>query len=128
MKQQLNVRIPNLTRRQLDEIAELEAMTAGEVVALAVERLWQSIQQPQRPQPALTFDVYLAKIGYEINVCIGGKYAGFECRDFGEDRDIDESKQDFLIRFKGMLEGFRAGRPACPSCGWVRKEERDDNV
>lgn len=46
-KQQLNVRIPNLTRRQINEIAELEAMTPGEVVALAVERLWQSMQKEQ---------------------------------------------------------------------------------
>lgn len=46
-KQQLNVRIPNLTRRQLNNIAEREAMTPGEVVALAVERLWQEMKKEQ---------------------------------------------------------------------------------
>lgn len=40
-KRQLNVRINEMTRRQIDGLAERERMTAGEVVTIAVDRMYQ---------------------------------------------------------------------------------------
>lgn len=38
-KRQMNVRVNEVTRRQVREIAKMQNMTEGEVVALGVERL-----------------------------------------------------------------------------------------
>lgn len=40
-KRQLNVRINEMTRRQIDGLAERERMTAGEVVTIAVDRMYR---------------------------------------------------------------------------------------
>lgn len=47
-KQQLNVRIPNITRRQLDQIGEREQMTSGEIVTLAVDRLYAQLESEHK--------------------------------------------------------------------------------
>jgi len=49
-KQQLNVRIPDLTRDQIDRIARHENLTPGEVVLLAVDRLYQSKRHAMGPE------------------------------------------------------------------------------
>lgn len=41
MKRQLNTRVTKITREQVDEIAGEWEMTVGDVIALAVERLYQ---------------------------------------------------------------------------------------
>ena len=46
-KQQFNVGVPNITRRQVEKIAKCEGMTLGEVVAMAVDRLYQAEYRPQ---------------------------------------------------------------------------------
>ena len=43
-KQQLNVRIPDLTRDQIDALCKLFNMTPGELVAMAVDRIYQEEQ------------------------------------------------------------------------------------
>lgn len=49
-KQQLNVRIANLTRNQIDQIAERQNLTAGEVVMLAVDRMYREhVRADARP-------------------------------------------------------------------------------
>lgn len=55
MKQQLNVRIADLTRNQIDQIANAENLTAGEVVMLAVDRMYRErIRNDARPAPGDT--------------------------------------------------------------------------
>ena len=50
-KQQLNVRIADLTRAQIDRIAERQNLTPGEVVMLAVDRMFRSmIDASARPE------------------------------------------------------------------------------
>lgn len=44
-KRQLGCRVPELTHRQIKKVMDLERMTQGEVVALAVERLWQEMKK-----------------------------------------------------------------------------------
>jgi len=41
VKQQFNVRLPDLTRGQIDELADREQMTQAEVVMLAVDRMYR---------------------------------------------------------------------------------------
>ncbi len=41
MKRQLNTRVTKITREQVDEIAGEWEMTVGDVIALAIERLYQ---------------------------------------------------------------------------------------
>jgi len=54
-KQQLNVRIADLTRNQIDRIAKTENFTAGEVVMLAVDRMYRErIRADARPAPGDT--------------------------------------------------------------------------
>ena len=53
-KMQLNVRIPNITRRQIDQIAEWENMTAGEIVSLAVERLYTQLETEHKMDSKIT--------------------------------------------------------------------------
>lgn len=43
-KQQLNVRIPDLTRDQIDALCAKYKMTPGELVTLAVDRIYQKEQ------------------------------------------------------------------------------------
>jgi len=49
-KQQLNVRIADITRDQIDRLTQHENLTAGEVVMLAVERLYQQRRPAMGPE------------------------------------------------------------------------------
>lgn len=44
-KGQLNIRVTKITRAQVDEIAKDYEMTIGDVVVLAIERLYQSLEK-----------------------------------------------------------------------------------
>lgn len=56
-KRQLNVRTPEITRQQIDSIAAIERMTAGEVVTLAVDRLYREHYQDRGTAPIPSSDV-----------------------------------------------------------------------
>ena len=43
----LNVRIANMTRKQIDALCEKENLTAGEVVMMAVDRMHRETFPPQ---------------------------------------------------------------------------------
>jgi hypothetical protein len=53
-KMQLNVRIPNITRRQMDTIAGRENMTKGEIVTLAVDRLYAQLEREHKMDEKIT--------------------------------------------------------------------------
>ena len=50
-KQQFNVRLPDLTREQIDWLAFHENMTQGEVVMLAVDRFYRESQATVQTSP-----------------------------------------------------------------------------
>ena len=46
-KKQTNVRLPEITRQQLKAIADQQGMTEGEVVQMAIDRLYRELGEPQ---------------------------------------------------------------------------------
>lgn len=69
MKQQMNIRISDITRKQVTEIKEYLKMTEGEVVAAAVERYYAE-EMPQgtmvRPVREFGGDAWMDDIQTEI--------------------------------------------------------------
>lgn len=49
-KQQFNVGVPDITRRQVEEIAQRENMTLGEVVTMAVDRMYREMFKEEQPK------------------------------------------------------------------------------
>ena len=79
-KQQLNVRIPDMTRSQIDRLAKIENLTAGEVVMMAVDRFYENRRSAMGPEHI--------KIEFSDDG-IFGDYTG-------EDVDRPASAQEFI--------------------------------
>lgn len=99
MKQQMNVRISDVTRKQVTEMKEYLRMTEGEVVAAAVERYYAE-EMPQgtvvRPVREFGGDAWRDDIQTEI---IGlESHAVEDCNDWISDSDGDGRMYPTQIR------------------------------
>ena len=65
MKRQLNVRISDLTHRQIDELVDREDLTKGEVVMIAIDRVWRETMAPIGRVNRLLQEVALPAVAVE---------------------------------------------------------------
>lgn len=113
MKQQMNVRISNVTRQQIEKIKQETGMTEGEIVALGIERL-----DYKQVGNLSASGVIKEAAGYGFTKYLGGTYSWRDYRASGKEffagacRDIEELKNAYLagndeVGFKKELEGTK---------------------
>lgn len=58
-------------------------------------------------KPDLRLDIYLVKIGYQIDYFENGKWIMSECRDFGGSHPVTRLKREMYQAIQTMLDKFR---------------------